>query len=281
MKLKWQMLRLAALSCVLFTGIFAISNLSTGHSGKDGGEGFMLAKPAFAQTTEASFLEQEAGIAAYVNVGKAIDLTRAKSAYRTVEKETQNYIVGSVALPSYEAVHDVHLYVQKDGWIVAYYMKGEPTSKIVDWLNYSPGKINTKLKLSLDKMATTLGLVITSVNYYHFGYPAANQLMVIAGHSSFSYTIPAELVVYEGALSYRFEISKSPYLAMGSFALDQNGPQLRRETRHYVYTSGIRDGFYNLSVQFGVDDFNVNVFGKVFDAYLTRSDIAVSIVYQE
>ena len=48
------------------------------------GMGIFLAKPAFAQEAGMSFLEQEAGIAAYTNLGQKINLTKAKTAFRTV-----------------------------------------------------------------------------------------------------------------------------------------------------------------------------------------------------
>jgi len=284
MKLIWRVLRVMVLSCVILTSVFVIGNVFPGSSATNQGSGLNLVKPAFAQTSEASFLEQEAGIAAYVNVGKTLDLGRAKSAYRTVEKETQNYIVGSVSLPSYEAREDAHLYVQKDGWIVAYYGKGEPTSKIVDWLNYSPGKINTKLRLGLDKMATALGLAITKVNYYHFGYPTANQLVVMAGQNFFTYTIPPELVVYEGSPSYYMEANKSPYITNTYGGFINNAPQFKKEVRHSAgisITYGSGWSANELTAYFYVDDSQLFVFGKTYGAIVNKAYIAVVIIYQE
>ena len=89
-----------------------------------------------------SFLEDEAGISAYMNAGQNIDLNLAKKAYRTIEEETEQYIIGSVKLTGYSETEDVHAYVHKDGWIVTYYLKDEPSAKILK----SKIKVNFILK---------------------------------------------------------------------------------------------------------------------------------------
>ncbi len=103
--------------------------------------GISLIRPAFAQEAEASFLEKEAGISAYTNLNQKIDLVKVKTAFRTVEKETSTYIVGSVPVPGYDEDSwkewpDVHCFVHKDGWIVAYYLADVPTSKIMYWMGW-------------------------------------------------------------------------------------------------------------------------------------------------
>ena len=155
----------------------------------------------------------------------------------------------------------------------------------MDWLNYSPGKINTKLRLGLDKMATALGLSITGVNYYHFGYPTANQLVVMAGQNFFTYTIPPELVVYEGSSSYYMEANKSPYITNTYFGFIDNAAQFRKEVRHSAGIS-ISHGsdWYSaqdLTAYFYVDDSKFFVFVKVYGAIINKAYIAVVIVYQE
>lgn len=195
-KVKGKLIKLGVLSGALVLFSALLGNWLAGDLTGIGDQ-LILAKPAFAQAAEASFLEQEAGIAAYVNVGHILDLAKAKAAYRTVEKETQNYIVGSVALPDYPASEDIHVYIGREGWIVAYYMKDEPTSKIIDWLNYSPGKINTKLKLGLAVIGNFVGVAITNPGYYAFNYPTANKLMLVVDSDEFRLTIPSGIMVFE------------------------------------------------------------------------------------
>ena len=102
------------------------------------GQKLSLVSPVYAlgATTVPTFLEEEAGMSMYVNIGKPIDLSKAKAVYKIIEKETTDYVVGSLSLPGLPQTDDVHCFVHKDGWIVVYYLKGEPISKIIDWNYY-------------------------------------------------------------------------------------------------------------------------------------------------
>lgn len=116
-------------------------------------------------TSGSSFLEEEAGITAYTQVD-SVDLSQAKSAFKNVEKETDEYIVGSVGLENYPESSDPHVYVDKSGWIASYYLKNEPVSKIVDWEQYSPESINTtKLEKGLVAITNALGVAVPYTNY--------------------------------------------------------------------------------------------------------------------
>jgi hypothetical protein len=86
--------------------VFSAANLDIGISERGidegGGKGvIMLEMPPFIGVAGASevsvmregtnFLEEEAGISAYANVGMEIDLEKAKEVYRTIEVEKENY----------------------------------------------------------------------------------------------------------------------------------------------------------------------------------------------
>ena len=75
--------------------------------------GIALARPAVVQG-EGSFLEDEAGITAYTDTGFTIDLDNARDAFRTVEQETANYLIGSVAVPGFPDTEDVHVHHIED-----------------------------------------------------------------------------------------------------------------------------------------------------------------------
>jgi hypothetical protein len=176
----------------------------------DTSEGFMLIKPVLAESTDTTFLEEEVGIAIYTHINQSLDLFKAKSAFKTVEKETSNYVIGSVSLPSLPETDDVHSYIQKDGWIVVYYLTNEPVSKVIDWNYYSEGKLTkTKLQIGLEEIRSALGITATDAKYYHFQYPPANRLMVIieshqgVGTDSFNLKIPSEFIFYERSWSHR------------------------------------------------------------------------------
>jgi hypothetical protein len=201
---------------VLIVGFLSMFFYSGNNNGgrdisNEAGQGFLFVRPAFAQSATPTFLDEEAGISLYVDIGRSIDLGVIKTVFRTLEKETADYIVGSIALPGLTENEDVHCFVQKDGWIVTYYLEGEPISKIVDWnlWSQSTSKLTeNKLQVGLKQITNILEVVVTSVKYYHFQYPNANKCMIIletltgSGEDSFNITIPDDITVYERSWSH-------------------------------------------------------------------------------
>jgi len=155
-----------------------------------------LVRPVFAE--EASFLAQEAGMSAYTNVGSA-DLSKAKNAFKIIEKETQDYLIGLISLPGLGNFYDVHCYIQKDGWIVAYYMKDAPASKIFGKKYYGSEGGENNLKDAIDTVCRALGKACGDIKYYHFAYPEANKMVKITG-KEFRFKIPGDFTVYEASL---------------------------------------------------------------------------------
>ena len=211
---------LVAILVSSFLGVyFYTANNGKGNMVADAGQTFSLVNPVFAQSasSETTFLDEEAGMSIYVNIGRSIDLAVAKTVYRTIEKETSNYTVGSIALPGLPESEDVHCFVHKDGWIVAYYLKAEPVGKIVDWAYWSGGTLTkNKLQVGLEQMGNALGASVTGAKYYHFQYPYANKCMLIietligAEEDSFNITIPLGFTVYERSWSHYAQYSYTP-----------------------------------------------------------------------
>lgn len=175
---------------------------------------FTLTKPD-ALTT---FLDDEAGIALYTDLQQPLDLTVAKSTLAVVTADTPDYVIGSISLPGLAQTDDVQSFVHKDGWIVIYYLKADPLSKIIDWNSYSGGVLSkTKLELGLDIM--TLALIsgfASSINYYHFNHPSANNAMLIIETEDYvgiaynrnktgiiNLKLPSEFIFYERSWSHR------------------------------------------------------------------------------
>lgn len=152
----------------------------------------------------ASFLEDEAGISASTKL-TGVNLTTAETAFKTIDRRDDTYILGSVALDPYPENYDVHVYLDASGDMVAYYLNTEPAAKIVDWVGYAGGGMSlegSKLEDALTKVANTMGLTLPEVTYYDFRYPLANQIKIIAdemlgvGEETFFYTIPVGLTIY-------------------------------------------------------------------------------------
>jgi hypothetical protein len=212
-------LLIAASSVSVFSG--AILGIEDKELTADGGKGIIaLEMPLFVGVAEGSevssmragtnFLDAEAGISAYTNVGEEIDLEKAKAAFRTIEYETDEYIVGSVPLPDYPEYEDVHAYVHKDGWVVTYYLKDKPVGKIIDWKDYSTDEkiIGTKLEDGLSVACNAAGVPIRNIKYYDFRYPNADKLMIVAdaqwteGTDTFNIKLPSDFVFYDRSYSH-------------------------------------------------------------------------------
>jgi hypothetical protein len=276
MKLKWRILRFAVCFCVLLTSVYAIGNVLIGRSVTGNGEGLMLVKPAFAQSGDASFLEQEAGISAYANLGQSINLNEAKKTFRTIEKQTEEYVIGSVSLPDYPVSEDVHLYVRQDGWIFAYYMNTESTSKIIDWLGYSPGKIPTKLELGLQTVSNSLGLSVNDVKYYHFKYPDTNRLVIaIKSDGIFKLTVPSSLLVYSRSWSHDIKKNDGSHLTrIGDLTTGQLRSDVQHEINVFQSNSWYPDSIMN------IDGVPIDTFNHSYD-FSPPHSAAITLLFRE
>lgn len=150
-----------------------------------------------------STIEDEAGISAYFQASTSINLSSVRSVFRTIEAETADYIIGSVPVANYPESEDVHVYVHKDGWILAYYLAADPVGKIFDWKSYNGGtSISTKLEKTITVIADEVGISFMGATYYDFRYPNANRMMLIAealdsGGNEFTVKLPSSFVYYE------------------------------------------------------------------------------------
>ena len=167
------------------------------------GQTLALQAPAFVRASEAGpeasdisqRLSEEAGISAYLETSSPIDLSLVKNQFRTIETEEEGeYIIGSVRVPDHPEHFDVHVYVHSDGWILAYYMEEEATSKMVDVK--AKTITSTKLETVVSIIAGTLGEAVIDLNYYDFRYPNAESILMVAeDHSSgrdFTIEMPSE-----------------------------------------------------------------------------------------
>ena len=170
-----------------------------------------LSLPAFAQPPNTNeFPHNEVGICAYAGMGSAIDLSSADVVFSGIEASEADYTVGIVALPNLPEDMWPHVYIGSDGWIMSYYPKSEPASRIVQWNGYQQGKITTTtLYDALVQVCHSLrmdtAVLDSALNYCHFQYPLASRLLIAVdtatGKDTFSYTIPSGLPLYEAALS--------------------------------------------------------------------------------
>lgn len=215
---------------LILAGTTAIYGFSDGDkiNDKSGGTISLIA-PSFVKASEittstnlstegTSFLFDEAGLSAYAKTS-TINLTRAKAAFKTIEVENGEYIIGSVAVNSNEN-YDVHVYISNDGWMVAYYLK-EPPPKILKNLTTFD---DNKLEDALQNISNVLGISLPSVNYYDFSHPNANRVQLVCdkSHDTFNFMIPSEIAnnTYEFYAVCERESDYSIYIKLSANSLN-------------------------------------------------------------
>jgi hypothetical protein len=195
---------------------------------------FSLQAPPFVgvakaeEVSGASFLDDEAGIAAYTQAPGTIDLSVVRDVFRTIERETDQYIIGSVGIPDYSEDHDPHVYVHTDGWVLAYYLAAEPASYIMDLRHYDGVSVGTtKLEDAMHEILSVIGVVSFETKYYDFRYPNATHLMLIIeaiyneGNESFNLHLPSDFTYYDRSWSHALS-SYRYYWADSKLYLDDN-----------------------------------------------------------
>ena len=153
----------------------------------------------------ASTIGDEAGVSAWYQATSAINLTAVRSQFRTVERETSDYIIGSVGVTNYDESEDVHVYIHKDGWVLAYYLAAAPAGKIFDWRVYKASNgatITTKLENTIALVLGSVGISFSNATYYDFRYPNATHLMIVAENNenrdeSFTINLPGSFSYFE------------------------------------------------------------------------------------
>jgi len=195
-KRQYSVLRIGAVALVFITAVAC-----TYEDGGGSGKTMPLQDPPLVRDRDERSLREaaegspqlaeEAGISAYVRTSNAIDLSLVRGQFRTIEAETNDYVIGSVPVPDHPELFDVHVYVHTDGWIVAYYMADEPTSKIVDVKAQTIH--STKLETVVAIIAGALGESVARLKYCDFRYPDATNILMVAEDESDGYFFTIEL----------------------------------------------------------------------------------------
>lgn len=178
----------------------------------------LTASQSFAQSIElsppkmeeTSFLQDEASISAYMQTNQSIEINTIVDAFRTIEQKTENYIIGSVSLAGYDETHDVHVYLDTQGWIIAYYLRSDPTAKIIDWAAFDENEAfeGTKLEKAISVVCNYAGIPAKNIDYYHFAYPESNKLLIVAdalwerGDDTFELKLPSDFIFKERSYSH-------------------------------------------------------------------------------
>ena len=88
---------------------------------------------------------------------------RGRSSVRS-RRRRQTISSGSAPVGTYHESQDVHVYVNKDGWIMGYYLAGDPAGKAFDWMTYhDSGRTNVTTKLETAMEGVLLAAEILSL----------------------------------------------------------------------------------------------------------------------
>jgi len=214
--------------------IFLVAAVAfTGKNSANAEQTLALEAPAFVRASAdestisniGTFLSSEAGISAYIQTVNPIDLSQVRGEFRTIETETANYIIGSVAVPNHPEHFDVHVYVHTDGWILAYYLNDEATAKIVDVLSATIS--STKLETVISIIAGALGESTTGLRYYDFRFPNATKILMVAEDSVDGRDFNIEMPTEYGYSERSFAVYNT-YYDSGSWKFYVNGEAMTR-----------------------------------------------------
>jgi len=194
------------------------------------------------------FPASEAGISAYEKAKSSIDLNTSKSAFASIERETADYIIGTVALSLHAEEEYPHVYVSKDGWIVAYYPKGRSSGWILPWAYYDGGPLySTTLSKAIGTVATAVGGTSSNPKYYDFRYPDATKMMLILESTTssnfFMVTIPTTFSTY--AVDWSHYSSTGGYSGQCSYVYLDGGSAFNSQC------NGVDVAYGSLIGQFG------------------------------
>ncbi len=186
-----------------------------------------------------TFPENNAGISAYVKIDdgspeKLAEFLGANDGIieKIVESKPTHIIVTLEIEVEIESISgntirdsiNPHLYLNTDGWMVSYFLKEEPSSKIMQWTNYNPGSLKTNiLKEAIEKSVENMNASYSGgLKYYHFQYPKANRMTLVAEtvyspdqkENSFSIIVPGIIHDSSFFLYHSFsETSENPPIA--------------------------------------------------------------------
>ncbi len=173
-------------------------------------------EPFSTSTSGDSFLEQEAGISAYAQVS-SVDLDNAQEAMKVVEVRTADYVIGTVGLKGYEKKYDVNVYVDKSGWVVAYYSRNAHASKIIDFVGFSKTNqlTTSKLEIALIRICEAMIVMPSTIKYYDFRYPEATRIIIAVDKEdrhdfteTFIINVPMSLNVYDRTWAHSVQVSR-------------------------------------------------------------------------
>ncbi len=164
-------------------------------------------------------IKDEAGIAAYYKIKDGVTLDELRGLFNTIELDPPEYLLGSMSVPGYPEIYDPHVYIGKDGWVLAYYFTDDPVAKIIDVK--AQDLETTTLGIIVATIVQAAGVEYTGAQYYDFRYPNATQIMFVAenyngGENKFTVHLPSSYTFYEYSWALAGEGNKRYFRVNGT-----------------------------------------------------------------
>ncbi len=209
---------------------------------------FSLPLHIFSESASTTFPTESAGISAYVKVdnineeNNAVKLNEVQAFLEqkgTTTSASTKHVIGTIPINLYVTDNtgnsyslfsiSTNIYFDIDGWLVAYLHKEEPSSKIIQWTDYSPANLSPSiLEEAIEKVVTAINHTHSPVNYYHFQHKDADGLAIVIDSTdnintrkeSHSITVPGE--VHEASYSIYYSTPGSSYRCTAILDVDNN-----------------------------------------------------------
>jgi hypothetical protein len=146
---------------------------------------FWITKILAQEDTSTTFPVSEAGIAAYTRSDKEITSENLVGVGDELVRSGESYIIVRVKNLGGMDNTPVNVYIGLDGWIVAYYSRGEPVSEIImlTATRTLPSKaeiIGTTLQKAIEKVCSQMNVSCSQpIKYYDFEFPEANKMTLV------------------------------------------------------------------------------------------------------
>jgi len=163
-----------------------------------------------AVNANAAFPVDEAGIAAYVNLNKSINLLQAADVFAPPIAVNETYLIGQISGWSGK------VYVGADGWVIAYIPNGTLSSNLISWngfasnpnVNNATNMLEDSIRRVSEAVGVNFSLIKSNIQYYDFIYPNATHMTIAVetqagiGTNEFYLLVPSNKTVYESSYSY-------------------------------------------------------------------------------
>ena len=227
--------------------------------------GIPLVPPIFAQGGGSTLPDPQAGLSSYIRRDPSlIDFDTIIQVFDETVQNGENYIIGAINIPRTEeegarqGIISVRVYVDTDGFIIAYLNKNSLASNMFRWYVSDPpaDPLETVLSDALLAVTTAIGAPApTDASWYHWNYPSATHFSAAAkkGVGTLYVRVPTGAVFSENP-SYSWY--GSDYLVLDSFGNLRVGgaTEFLVETLGSLITPGTRHGFAIVNVDQGVDN---------------------------